>query len=59
MDVNYHYTLRDLKIRLEIESLDVNPVLRESVADQSFVRIVIDEPSSVPVQLKEPEEVGP
>lgn len=58
MDVNYCYTLKDLKIKLEIESLDLSPIREESLADQSLIGIVVDEqPASI--QQKDFDEVGP
>ena len=47
MDANYFYTLKDLKIKLEIETLDMSPTREESPADQSFIGIVVDEPASI------------
>ena len=44
MDINYHYTLKDLKIMLDIETIDLRHKKDESmVMDASFVGIVIGE----------------
>jgi hypothetical protein len=45
MDINYHYTLRDLKIMLEIETIDLSHSKQdESMGmDASFVGIVLGE----------------
>lgn len=43
MDYNYYYTLRDLKVRLEIETIDLKPKHNESMLDSSFVGIIVDQ----------------
>ena len=45
MDINYHYTLRDLKIMLDIETIDLRHTKKDEsmVMDASFVGIVIGE----------------
>ena len=45
MDINYHYTLRDLKIMLDIETIDLRHTKKDEsmVMDASFVGIVISE----------------
>jgi len=45
MDINYHYTLRDLKVMLDIETIDLRHTEKDEsmVMDASFVSIVIGE----------------
>lgn len=58
MDVNYCYTLRDLKIKLEIETLDLSPKKEDVISENSEIGIVVDEQPEI-IEQKEFNEVGP